>query len=264
MGGIKIKKISSISLFLVFVFIMNICLEKTLFAMQAPDLTIGQAAVTGQSAAQMTSRDAGYEKLGRSVMDALKKGDDSGGFIKTGIDFDSEDEAFSFGRYFYRYIYLGKEEVTLYSFDENGRFAIYISCDNPGRAAAEHRQVQDRLWKVVQDCGTRGDREKAEYFYDWVYDHVSYDETLQNKTVYDAVMDGNAVCWGYVSAYLFLCRNAGLLCEPVYAGNHAWNRTWIDGQWMHCDITWDKCTGYGTWKFLTQEDMDLDSMHNNL
>ena len=69
----------------------------------------------------------------------------TGGFIKP-IVFDSEEEAFSFGRYYYRYIYLGKEEVTLYSFDENGgSIAIYVSCGNPDRAVSEHSQVQDRL-----------------------------------------------------------------------------------------------------------------------
>lgn len=243
---------------------MNFCLETTLFAMQTPEVTAGQGASTGQSAARMTGREDRFENPGMSVIDALDKGGDSSDYIKTGICFDSEDEAFSFGRYFYRYIYLGKEEVTLYSFEENGRFAIYASCVNPGRAAAEHRQVQDRLFKVIQACRIMEDREKAEYFYDWVYDHVSYDETLGNKTVYDAVMGGNAVCWGYVSAYLFLCRNADLICEPVYAGDHAWNRTWIDGEWLYCDITWDQCSGDSKQKFLTQEDMNLDSMHNNL
>ena len=77
-------------------------------------------------------------------------------------------------------------------------------------------------------------------------------------------MEGKSVCWGYVSAYLSLCRMAGLTCEPVYRGDHAWNRTWLDGQWRYCDITWDKSLGDSTWKFMTQEEMDSDSMHNGL
>ena len=242
---------------------MNIHFEEHSFAMQQPESSAGQA-VSGRSASQMTSRNTGFENLGEAVMDALKEGGKIGGFIKTGIVFDSEEEAFSFGRYYYRYLYLGKEEVTLYSFDENGKYAIYVSCGNPEKAVSEHRQVQDRLSGVVKACRTLGDREKAEYFYNWVYDNVSYDQTLENRTIYDAVMNGSAVCWGYVSAYLMLCRDAGLVCEPVYAGNHAWNRTWIDGEWRYCDITWDKSLGSSSWKFLTQKEMDSDSMHNNL
>ncbi|WP_243134498.1 transglutaminase domain-containing protein [Enterocloster asparagiformis] len=205
-----------------------------------------------------------FENLGVSVMDALKEGAEAGGLIKTGLVFGSEEEVFSFGRYYYRYIYLGKEEVTLYSSDENGEYAVYVSCENPGKAVSEHRQVQDRLSDVAQACLSLSDREKAEYFYNWVYENVSYDQTLENRTIYDAVVNGSSVCWGYVSAYLTLCRNAGLICEPVYAGNHAWNRTWIDGEWRYCDITWDKSLGSSSWKFLTQKEMDADSMHNNL
>lgn len=88
--------------------------------MQQPEPSGGQAVFTGRSASQMTSRNTGFEALGEAVMDALKEGRKDGGYIKTGIVFNSEEEAFSFGRYYYRYIYLGKEEVTLYSFDENG------------------------------------------------------------------------------------------------------------------------------------------------
>ena len=243
---------------------MNICFTKNLFAMQQTESSAGQAGSAGQLSSQMCSQYPEFECLGKDVMDALKEGREDGGFIKTDIVFDSQEEAFSFGRYYYRYIYLGKEEVTLYSFDENGKFAIYVSCGNPDRAVSEHRQVQDRLSEVVQECRTLGDRENAEYFYDWVYDNVSYDQTLKNRTIHDAVINGNAVCWGYVSAYLMLCRNAGLICEPVYAGDHAWNRTWLDGEWRYCDITWDKSLGGTRWRFLTQKDMDLDSMHNNL
>ena len=32
----------------------------------------------------------------------------------------------------------------------------------------------------------------------------------------------------------------------------------------YCDITWDKSLGGTRWKFITQKDMDMDSMHNNL
>lgn len=247
-----------------FIVIVNVGFEKNLFAMQQTEASPGQADVTGQLSCQMSGRNTRFEGLGVAVMDALKEGRENSGFIKTGIVFDSEEEAFSFGRYYYRYIYLGKEEVTLYSFDEHGKFAIYVSCENPKRAVSEHRQVEDRLSEVVQECRALGEREKAEYFYDWVYKNISYDQTLENRTIYDAVINGSSVCWGYVSSYLMLCRNAGLVCEPVYAGDHAWNRTWIDGEWRYCDITWDKSLGGSRWKFLTQKEMDLDSMHNNL
>ena len=59
--------------------------------MQQPESSAGQA-VSGRSASQMTSRNTGFENLGEAVMDALKEGGKIGGFIKTGIVFDSEEQ----------------------------------------------------------------------------------------------------------------------------------------------------------------------------
>jgi len=46
---------------------------------------------------------------GGDVLDALEGGRETGSFIKTDIVFDSQEEAFSFGRYYYRYIYWEKK-----------------------------------------------------------------------------------------------------------------------------------------------------------
>ncbi len=232
--------------------------------MQPSEPAQQQEAGAGRTADQMTARNQAFEALGESVISALQSEAAPGGLIETGIFFATKEEASSFGKYFYRYIYLGREPVTLHMAGENGGFAICVSCEDPAGAVSEHLQVRDRLSQVAQACEGMGDREKAEYFYEWVYDNVDYDRALQSRTIYDAVVNGSAVCWGYVSSYLFLCRMGGLTCEPVYAGNHAWNRTWIDGEWRYCDITWDKCLECSTWRFLTQEEMDLDSMHNHL
>lgn len=218
----------------------------------------------GQSSVEMTTRNTEYEDLGEELITALETGTVTGGWIKTEIWFDSLEAAHSFGKYFYRYIYLGKEPVALYSANNGEGFYIYLTCADPGAAALQHAQVLDKLSQVVEESRDMGDWEKAEYFYCWVYGNMSYDQTLQKKTVYDGVMEGSTVCWGYVSAYLTLCRSAGLVCEPVYRGNHAWNRIWLDGQWRHCDITWDKNLGRSAWKFLTEEEMGSDAMHNAL
>lgn len=219
----------------------------------------------GLSANDMTVRSLEYERQGALVIEALGRGNSRVEQTGTEARFSSDEGAHSFGRYFNRYIYLGKEPVTLYSVREGEEdYAIFFSCDNPGLALGQHRQVQDKLAGLAGAARDLGDREKAEFFYQWIYNHVSYDESLQNRTVYHAVMEGKSVCWGYVSAYLSLCRMAGLTCEPVYRGNHAWNRIWLDGQWIYCDITWDKCLGGSTWKFMTQEEMDLDFLHNGL
>lgn len=225
---------------------------------------VNGAQTLGQAASEMTALNPDYESRGETVMGALEARGRPDGFIKTAVCFDLAEEAHSFGKYFYRYIYLGKEPVTLHAAETSGEYEIYLTCRDPGAAARQHRQVQDKLTRIVEAGKGMGDRELADYFYGWVYDNVAYDQSLQNTTVYDAVIGGNAVCWGYVGAYLSLCRSAGLVCEPVYRADHAWNRVWLDGEWNYCDITWDKSLGGSSRRFLTQEEMDSDPMHNTL
>lgn len=54
---------------------------------------------------------------------------------------------------------------------------------------------------------------------------------------------------------------SGLNCEPVYSGDHAWNRVWIEGRWNYCDITWDKGQGERRRKLMSEEEMEADPAH---
>lgn len=241
---------------------MNICLPKICLQCSRQNPPLAKRALL-DSSSQMCSQYPEFECLGKDVMDALKRREKTAVY-KNWHCFWLSGGSFSFGRYYYRYIYLGKE-LWHYSFDENGKFTIYVSCGN--RTGRYQNTGRFRTGsEVVQECRTLGDWGECWVFYDWVYDNVSYDQTLKNRTIYDAVINGNAVCWGYVSAYLMLCRNAGLICEPVYA--ETMHGTEPGFSWWGVRILWY----YGTskvwegtrWEFLTQKDMDLDSMHNNL
>ncbi len=55
----------------------------------------------------------------------------------TGIIFDTADEAVSFGRYFYRYVYLGKERIQLALGKTGESSCVYVQCDNPVKAAKQ-------------------------------------------------------------------------------------------------------------------------------
>lgn len=215
----------------------------------------------GKYAEEMTGRIPEYEICGEELIRLLADDVRPGEMRNTGIIFDTADEAVSFGRYFYRYVYLGKERIQLASGKTGESSCVYVQCDNPVKAAKQHRQVEARLWETAAAAAEMEEQEKALFFYEWVYDHVEYDTELRKKTVYDAVMEGSSVCWGYVSAYLTLCRMSGLNCEPVYSGDHAWNRVWIEGRWNYCDITWDKGQGERRRKLMSEEEMEADPAH---
>ena len=218
----------------------------------------------GKDIRVMGSRIPVYETLGEALIRKLSEDQGTAEEKNTGITFDTVEEAVSFGRYFYRYVYWGKQEIRLAPGRDAEGVTIYAWCDDIQEAVSQHRQVAAKLEETAAGGFGLSDGEKAAFFYDWVYENVDYDAAMQNKTIYDAVMKGQSVCWGYVSTYLMLCRMAGLTCEPVYQGNHAWNRVWIDGGWKYCDITWDKSLGEHRWKLITEEEMERDSMHETL
>ena len=213
---------------------------------------------------EMGSRIPVYETLGEALIRKLSEDQGAAEGKNTGITFDTVEEAVSFGRYFYRYVYWGKQEIRLAAGTGAEGITIYAWCDDMQEAVSQHWQVAAKLEETAAVSFGLSDAEKAAFFYDWVYENVNYDTTVQNKTIYDAVMEGQSVCWGYVSTYLALCRMSGLTCEPVYRGNHAWNRVWIDGRWKYCDITWDKNLGEHRWKLVSEEEMERDFLHKKL
>jgi len=60
---------------------------------------------------------------------------------------------------------------------------------------------------------------------------------LYNNVTLDS---GYAVCEEYSCLFMEMCVRAGIPCEFVSgAPSHAWNRVWVDGEWLYMDVTWD-------------------------
>ena len=60
-------------------------------------------------------------------------------------------------------------------------------------------------------------------------------------TAYGCLVNEDAVCAGYASAYKLLLNRLGIPCLTVNSTsmNHAWNLVELDGKWYHVDVTWD-------------------------
>ena len=62
---------------------------------------------------------------------------------------------------------------------------------------------------------------------------------------YGALVEGKAVCQGYVAAYDLLLRLEGIDCVAVtcQAASHGWTEATLDGVTYHIDPTWGDSTG---------------------
>ena len=126
--------------------------------------------------------------------------------------------------------------------EETGRYADFV---NPNEARAAIRAVEEEVHAFVKTLsGT--DEEKYTQIHDWIIDGATYDETLcvpNLRSVYGAIIQKNCVCAGFAYAYKYIADEAGL--NVVYVTGigkdepHAWNHTWVNGEWVLTDVTWD-------------------------
>ena len=108
------------------------------------------------------------------------------------------------------------------------------------------------IFEMVESVTTpaMSDREKVKAVHDWIINHTRYDyENYQRGTIpresygiEGVMLKGVAVCQGYAETFDYAMSVLGIQCEMVCGyvrGSHAWNRVFIEGQWLYIDVTWD-------------------------
>ena len=89
--------------------------------------------------------------------------------------------------------------------------------------------------------------EKVKRLHDYLsancqYSVVSYgNKTMKYRTVYDALVCGQAVCEGFTIAFRYLLLLAGIESREIVSDvmHHCWNYVRLGGNWYHVDVTFD-------------------------
>lgn len=85
--------------------------------------------------------------------------------------------------------------------------------------------------------------EKARMAHDWLIRNVKYGFTDNCYTSYGALIEGKAVCQGYVLAYYEILAHLEIPCNVIIGtagdGLHAWNLVTVNGIGYFIDVTWD-------------------------
>ncbi len=134
------------------------------------------------------------------------------------------------------------------------------------------------LMESMYSEGTLSDEmtyeEKAYVLYQWMGENIAYsydsleaeEYEVKKDNAYECLINGEAVCQGISSAYVYLCRLAGvpMSIQLGYTDGtaHSWCKIEVDGIWMYVDPTWG-LTGAkdgeiytDTWFWVTQEFME--------
>jgi|GEM_PF-1960883 len=124
-----------------------------------------------------------------------------------------------------------------------GNYSIYYDLTyltTKEQEAYVDSRVDGIISEIVSPDMTSFEKELA--IHDYIVKNVEYDTSLKEHSAYAALAYGKTVCQGYSLLAYKMLEEAGVqarIVEGDESMNHAWNMANIDGEWYHCDLTWD-------------------------
>ena len=108
-------------------------------------------------------------------------------------------------------------------------------------AAAQREYIAYIDGIVAGAAGLSSDIDRVLYLHDYLALNYKYDSAQKNGDAYLMFKSGSGVCVAYTLAFKAACDRLGIECGIAESAsmNHIWNTVKIDGEWYHCDVTWD-------------------------
>ena len=117
---------------------------------------------------------------------------------------------------------------------------------------AINKKVDEILKLVIKD--DMDDYEKIKAIHDYIIEHSTYDVKRNNEKVseyssylaYGPLIEGYATCNGYTDAMAIFLNKLGYKNYKIATTpqnedetGHIWNAVYLNGRWLHLDVTWD-------------------------
>ena len=133
-------------------------------------------------------------------------------------------------------------------YSDGGYKGYYSGNGGYGDRRDRYQKATKKLDEVIKSLNLDGksDYDKFKAVTNWIVSNVRYDEDNETKYQHDltgAVLDGLAVCDGYVGTFYYMANAVGLnaLFEDGITNSnrirHAWNLVQIDGTYYYVDPT---------------------------
>ena len=89
-------------------------------------------------------------------------------------------------------------------------------------------------------------KENIKIFHDYIINHTKYDTTnktglsnINSSTAYGVLVDGIGICSGYTDAMSLFLEKLNVKNYRISSSSHEWNLAFVEGKWLHIDLTWD-------------------------
>ncbi len=108
--------------------------------------------------------------------------------------------------------------------------------------------INNKVNEVIMSLNLNGktDREKISLIHNYIINHSIYDDNAINnnspydsKSAYGNLIEGYSVCSGYSDAMAIFLDKLNIPNIKVNSAHHIWNLVYIEGKWLHLDLTWD-------------------------
>lgn len=104
----------------------------------------------------------------------------------------------------------------------------------------------DFIQPAVQATAEMTDRETVAYFNDYIRTLLAYQKGKTSgitQTFAPHTGELKAACGSYARAMKFLCAAADIPCFTVSTKTHTWNLVYVDGKWLHVDVSANDLSG---------------------
>ena len=111
-------------------------------------------------------------------------------------------------------------------------------------------KLQDKVDELIKNetKDNMSIREKIKAIHDYIINHTEYDtlktknigdNTYHSNTAYGVLLEGYGICSGYSDAMKLFLDKFNVINYKISNDQHIWNLVYLDGEWVHLDLTWD-------------------------
>lgn len=109
-----------------------------------------------------------------------------------------------------------------------------------------NKRVSDILYELNID-DLSDNVEKIRSIHNYIIKNVEYDEEMaknntssyRSNTAYGALVQGYAICTGYSDAMALFLDKLDIPNIKISSDEHVWNLVYLNGNWVHLDLTWN-------------------------
>lgn len=143
------------------------------------------------------------------------------------------------------YFFLGRKMTFFYCSGREGRLRMQILY-TPAEIETLKTTFRQKMLPLMAGTADKSLVQREELIYSRLARQLRYQNTRseQEHNLVGPMLASRGVCEGQNALLLYCLRRAGVTCVQVLGKgrteNHCWAMVWLNGEPVHCDVTWEK------------------------